>query len=146
MPYIKIWIHTVWAVKSRMPLLTRDCRHIIIKHIRENAFAKNIFADHINGFNDHLHCLISLNSDQSIAKVMQLIKGESSYWINKNNIIRQKFQWCEEYFALSISERDIPKVRAYIRNQEQHHLNHSWEEEYNEYIEKYGFVKIPDEN
>jgi hypothetical protein len=49
---------------------------------------------------------------------MQLIKGESSYWINKEQLLNRKFEWQDEYFAVSVSESMLDKVRNYIKNQE----------------------------
>lgn len=48
--------------------------------------------DVVNGHAEHCHCLVSLSSNQIIEKIVQLIKGESSYWINKNNLINDKFR------------------------------------------------------
>ena len=78
---------------------------------------------------------------------MQLIKGESSYWINKENILeneRIKFNWQEEYFAVSVSESVVEKVRKYIENQETHHIKKSYQQEYDEFIEKYAFERFED--
>lgn len=73
------------------------------------------------GWSEHLHLLISLGSEQNIARVMMLIKGESAHWLNKQNIIRGKFYWQDDYFAISVSESQVAKVRAYIEGQEGHH-------------------------
>ena len=75
---------------------------------------------------------------------MQLIKGESSYWINKQNILKEKFEWQDEYFAVSVSESLVDRVRNYIKNQESHHAHKTWKDEYNEFIEKYGFERFKD--
>jgi len=53
----------------------------------------------------------------------------------------QKFVWQDEYFAVSVSESIVEKVRAYIRNQEEHHKKKTFQEEYDEFIEKFGFQK-----
>lgn len=129
----------VWATKNREPLLTPAIRQKIFSHIRDNAKTKNIYVDFINGYTDHAHCLISLNQEQTIAKVVQMIKGESSFWINKNNLCSEKFEWQDEYFAVSVSESGINKVREYIKNQETHHEKKTFQQEYDEFIEKYGF-------
>jgi REP element-mobilizing transposase RayT len=73
---------------------------------------------------------------------MQLIKGESSFWINKNRLTIYKFEWAEEYFAVSVSESHIQRVRNYISNQEQHHRNKTWLDESDELIKIYGFEKL----
>ena len=62
-----------------------------------------------------------LNADTSLSKQMQLIKGESSFWINKNKIIRGRFEWADEYFASSVSEDKLEIAQAYIMNQQEHH-------------------------
>ena len=88
--------------------------------------------------------IIEIN--QSVDKIMQLIKGESSYWINKNNhlfpnLSGKKFEWQDEYFALSVSESILPRVRNYIKNQESHHKKRTFKSEYDEIIDKYKIVK-----
>ena len=142
MSYVRIWLHCVWGTKNRIPFLNDSNKQTILNHIRENAASKDIYIDFLNGHKEHIHCTISLNAEQSLSKVIQLIKGESSFWINKNQLTQGKFEWADEYFAVSVSESQINNVREYIKNQEIHHKKKSWEDEYNEFIEKYGFKKI----
>jgi putative transposase len=142
MSYVKIWIHAVWTVKNRKPLLESDIRRELFSHIHENALAKGILIEVVSGHHNHVHCLFRLKNDQSIDKVMQLLKGESSFWLNKSGLIKTKIGWQKEYFAVSVGEFQVDAVRKYIENQEEHHKRKSWEEEYNEFITKYGFKII----
>jgi putative transposase len=145
MSFIKVYIHFIWGTKDRIPLLnSKELRTTVWNHIRQNAKEKNIYIDFINGYDDHCHCLISLGMDQTIEKTMMLIKGESSYWINKNKLTTKKFQWQDEYFAVSVSESKIDIVRNYIKNQEEHHKHKTFHEEYDEFITKYGFSRFND--
>ena len=140
MSFIKIHIHIVFSTRNRTPFLnTFDLRIKIWKHIKEYATEKEIFLDMINGYSDHCHCLISLGSNQNIEKVVQLLKGESSYWINKNQLTKEKFSWQDEYFAVSVSESQLDSVRNYIKNQEKHHQKKSFMDEYHDFVEKYNF-------
>ncbi|MCX6246824.1 MAG: IS200/IS605 family transposase [Bacteroidetes bacterium] len=139
MGYVKVWVHLVWATKCRKPLLTKDIRSGVFKHIRENAREKGIYVDYINGYLEHVHCLISLESGQNIDKIMMLLKGESSYWINKNKTYPGKFEWQESYFAVSVSESGVNRVRDYIKNQENHHRKKNFDDEYQKFISRYGF-------
>ena len=140
MPFIKTYIHFVWSTKNREPYLnTKELRQKVWKHIQENAQQKGIYIDFISGYSEHCHCLVSLGSDQTLQKVMQLIKGESSFWINKNKLVAGKFEWQDEYFSVSVSESKLNIVRNYIKNQDVHHSKKSFEEEYDEFIEKYQF-------
>jgi putative transposase len=145
MPFIKVYIHFVWSTKNRHPSLnSKELRLKVWQHIKVNAKTKGIFIDFISGYSDHCHCLISLGTDQTIQKVMQLIKGESSFWINKNQLTKEKFEWQDEYFAVSVSESVLEKVRNYIKNQEEHHKKKTFHEEYDEFITKYDFERIED--
>lgn len=140
MSYIKIYIHFVFYTRNRIHHLNTSALRIKVwKHIKENASEKGIYIDMVNGYSDHCHCLISLSSGQSIEKVIQMVKGESSFWINKNQLTKEKFAWQDEYFAVSVSESMIEMVRNYIKNQETHHKKKTFAEEYQMFLEKFNF-------
>lgn len=140
MSYIKMWVHLVFSTKNRDPLLTKDIRYKVQEHIIKNCKDKSIYLKAINGHTDHIHCLISLGREQSIAKAAQLIKGESSFWINKHKLTETQFMWQDDYFAVSVSESMVPKVIAYIENQEQHHSKKSFDDEVRDFEKIYGFL------
>jgi putative transposase len=142
MSYVKIWIHLVFCTKNRVPLLHEGARGDICRHIVQNCKGKDIFLQAINGYMEHIHCLISLGKDQSVAKVAQLIKGESSFWINKNDLCKGQFAWQDDYFAVSISESQVQSVISYIKNQEVHHARKTFAEEVDEFMKKYGWQHI----
>jgi hypothetical protein len=52
------------------------------------------------------------------------------------------FEWGEGYYAVSVSQSQVEKVRNYIKNQEAHHAKKSFEEECHNFIKKYGFIRI----
>ena len=140
MPFIKIYVHFVWSTKNHKPLLNSyKLRNQVWTHIRENARNKGIFVNFINGYHNHCHCLVSLGAEQTISNVMKLLKGESSFWINRNKLCKDKFEWQNEYFAVSVSDTLIAKPRNYIKNQEEHHKVKTFQEEYDELMRIYGF-------
>ena len=67
-----------------------------------------------------------------------LLKGESSHWINKQNLTKSKFEWQDEYFAVSVSESNVETVRRYMHNQEKHHRKRTFVEEYTELLNKFS--------
>jgi REP element-mobilizing transposase RayT len=111
----------------------------LIQHIKSNAVKRNIYIDSINGYREHIHCLISLNPDMALSRSMQLIKGESSFWINKHKLTEFKFEWAVEYYGASVSYSDLSRVRRYIRNQAEHHRKKTWDEEKLILITEMGF-------
>jgi putative transposase len=143
MSWIRVWIHIVFSTKNRTPFLSsNDLRLQVFDHIKKNAEEKEIWLDTIGGYHDHVHCLISLGTTQTLSKVTNLIKGESSFWINKNALIRDKFAWQDDYWAVSVSESHVPQVRKYIQSQELHHRNLHFNDEINLFMKKYGWKII----
>jgi len=90
MSYIKIWAHCVWSTKNRIPFLNDRIRGKVIFHIIENARSKGIYIDHLNGYNEHLHALISLGGKQSISDLMQKNKGRKFFLDKQKQIDRFK--------------------------------------------------------
>jgi len=144
MSYIRIWLHCVWTTKDRIHYLRDQIRDAVISHIRENAKLKGIYIDHINGYHEHLHAIISLGGKQNISDIMQKIKGESSYWINKNKLTRLKFEWQDDFYSVSIGISQLNNLRGYIRNQVHHHQKVSFQEELDKIIEEYKLERMMD--
>jgi putative transposase len=134
MSIIRVAIHAVWGTKKRYPFLTDNIRYNVCNHILENAKVKNIYIDTINGYTDHLHCLLYLNSMIPLSKTLQLIKGESAKWLNDNYFQSRSFGWADDYYAASVSGSDIERVREYIRKQKEHHQKITFNDEYEKFI------------
>lgn len=142
MSWIRIWIHLVFTTKNSQKLLTKEIRQTIFDHIKDNAVKKGIKLINIGGYLEHIHCLILLNKDQAISESARLIKGESSHWINKNKIVKGKFNWQDDYWAVSVSESHVKTISKYIDQQEEHHHKKSFTEEIDEFMVKYGWKYI----
>jgi REP element-mobilizing transposase RayT len=139
MSHVNIWVHAVWGTKYRHNKLTKDIRAVLFEHILENAKKKDIHIDSLNGYLDHVHCLLKLGPEQNISKVMQLMKGEASFWANKNKLTPSKLYWADEYFAASACYDRLPVVRNYIRNQEMHHKVLTYAEDFERFMKEFGY-------
>ncbi len=139
MSYVRLWVHAVWGTKNREHILTKTVLPLLLDHIRQNAAQKHIHIDTLNGSSDHLHCLLGLNAEMTIARTIQLIKGESAHWMNHEGVIPRRFEWAAEYYAASVNESGLDAVRRYIRNQEEHHRKKSYAEEVGIFLQEYHF-------
>lgn len=135
----KIWIHAIWATKDRIPLINASIERNVYQFISEQFIELGCQVRIINGMPDHIHCLFLLSSQKSIAEVMKQIKGSSSHYINQNDMIADKFSWQTGYAAYSISESGVEKVFQYIKNQKSHHQRKTFQQEYDEFLNLYGF-------
>ena len=122
--------------------MKNDIKNQIIMHIRDYAQKQGIYIDTINGYNNHLHALISLGGTQNISEVMHLIKGESSFWINKNKLTKTRFEWQDDFYCVSVGISGLGALRRYIKNQEGHHQQESWEEEIDKLINENQIQKM----
>lgn len=138
MSWVRVWIHLVFSTKNREPFLVDDIRQKMFAHIYENAKVKELKLAIVNGYTDHVHCLLALNKDMTIAKAAQLIKGESAFWINKQGLTKQKFMWQDDYWAVGISEKDFQRFFDYIKNQQEHHRNLTFANEYEIMLKEWG--------
>jgi putative transposase len=139
--YVRLLAHIVFSTKNREIILPKDIKDSICDHIREEAQQKSIRLIEVNGHFDHLHCLVSLGSAQSVASVVQAIKGESAHWFNNKSGLNDwgKLIWQDDYFAVSVSESHANQVSAYIQNQEHYHQSMNYYQEIERMAKKYGF-------
>ncbi len=71
-----------------------------------------------------------LNPALALSDVIRDIKANSSKWINDNKFVLGHFNWQEGYGAFSYSRSQRDEVINYIMNQEEHHRQRSFKEEY----------------
>ena len=136
--YNKLWIHFIWETQDKQKVFTPEARTIISRFLYDYSKEKNIFMK-INYVNaDHVHTLVDLPTNLSVEECVKLLKGSSSYYINKNRIIRNKFSWGKGYGSFSVSASQLENVVDYIKGQEAHHRIKSFTEEYRLFIKKYG--------
>ena len=137
--YNKIWIHAIYATKDRQPLIWDNVEQLIYNHMRDQLLAMNCPVRIINGMQEHVHLLFLLNPQVALTDVLKQVKGNTSHWVNEQDMIKEKFAWQGGYAAYSVSESQLEKVYNYILNQKQHHKKKSFAEEYEEFIKVHGF-------
>ena len=89
-----------------------------------------IYIDCINGVEDHVHLLVRLRTDQSVADVVKSIKGGS--WEYFKDDAEKYITWQDDFAAFSVSPGNLKQVRSYIYNQEKHHRDKSFGDELKE--------------
>lgn len=133
-----IWINAVFGTKDRKPLLVREVRQKVHRHIRDYLESLGCLVKIVNGTEDHVHILFRLNRNRSLSEVIKGVKGESSHWINRESLTSQRFAWQTGYGAFSVSASVVPKVESYIANQESHHRKKTFQEEYEQFLSQHG--------
>jgi len=137
--FISIHIHCVWSTKNRVPSLHSKLRERLWPYLGGIARENKMKALPIGGTADHVHILISLPATISVAKMVQLLKGNSSKWIHETFAEMCSFEWQEGYGAFSVGVSAIDATLSYIRNQAEHHRKRTFREEFMTMLREHGF-------
>jgi REP element-mobilizing transposase RayT len=148
--YTQIHIQLVFAVQNRASLIKDSWKNEMYKYMTGIIQNKDHKMLQINSMPDHIHILIGLRPTQALAELVKVVKQESTSWINDQKFTLKKFNWQEGYGAFSYTKSDVPRVIKYIQNQENHHREIKFLDEYVEmlkvheidYDEKYLFKPI----
>ncbi len=140
--FTQIAMHFVFSTKHRAPLITPDLRSELYKYIGGIIRNEKSVMVEIGGMSDHLHLLCLLHPTSSTSEMMRLVKANSSKWINARPRTT-RFEWQDGYGAFSVSKSILPTVSEYIRNQEEHHRNKTFQEEFLEFLKKHEIEYDP---
>ena len=128
--YTQIHLQVVFAVQNRLSSIQPSWKDSLYKYITAIVQNNNHKVVIINGMPDHIHLLIGMRPVQSLSELMKQVKGDSSSWINKTNLVQNRFSWQEGFGAFSYSKNQLPRVIDYIKYQEDHHHKKSFRSEY----------------
>ena len=136
--YVSNLVHYIFSTKERFPFIDHELESRLWPYMGGIARENGMKALAIGGTTDHVHTLLSMPATLSVAKAIQLIKGGSSKWIHDRLPKHRKFAWQDGYGAFSVSASQMKSVIRYIDGQKEHHRKKTFEEEFLEFLDKYG--------
>ncbi|PIQ49141.1 MAG: transposase [Cytophagales bacterium CG12_big_fil_rev_8_21_14_0_65_40_12] len=135
--FTQLYIQVVFAVKGRQNLIAKSWKDELHKYISGIITNKGHKAIIVNGMPDHVHLFIGLKPSMALSDLVRDVKNNSSNFINKNRWVSGRFSWQEGYGAFSYAHSQIDQVYNYILNQEEHHRNTSFKQEYTTFLRKF---------
>ena len=79
-----------------------------------------------------------LSREESIAVPVRELKRESSKSLKTKSPDLRSFYWQSGYGAFSISPSHVEALKRYIANQEEHHGEEAFQDEFRRLLKKYG--------
>jgi len=140
--FVSCLIHCTFATKERLPLITPDLQQRLWPYLGGIARENKMKALIVGGVADHAHALLSIPSMISVAKSMQLLKGNSSKWIHDTFPEHRYFEWQEGYGAFSIGISGVEDTMKYIQGQAEHHRRMTFTEELEVFLKKHGIEYV----
>ena len=136
--YTQIYIHIVFAVKGRQPLIPKEHKAELHRYITGIVRNKKQKIIQINSMPDHIHILLGMAPEIALTDLVRDIKANSSKFINKKQWVVGRFEWQKGFSAFSYSHSQLNAIATYITNQEKHHARKTFKEEYLECLNLYG--------
>jgi REP element-mobilizing transposase RayT len=136
--YTQIFIHIVFVVKGRQNLIPRVHKEELHKFITGIITKRGQKLLAIHCMPDHTHVFIGIKPDISVSDLARDIKSGSSKFLNRKLWMNKKFQWQKGFGAFSYASSQLSNVINYIDNQEQHHAEKTFRQEYHTFLEKFN--------
>ena len=118
----EIHLHVVWTTKYRRPALTGEVATRVRDLIREicGQHEVTIMKGHVA--KDHVHLFVSIPPQVTISRMIQWLKGKSSYkMLGEFLHLQQQFwgrhMWARGYFCCSSGNVTDEVIAEYIANQ-----------------------------
>ncbi|MBK9973905.1 MAG: IS200/IS605 family transposase [Planctomycetes bacterium] len=141
--YTRLLVHVVFATKRRAPIITAEFKPALYAYMVAIFKNHDCFVHAIDGVADHCHVLIDLPARFALADVVRKVKANSSKTF-RENYPEVGFGWQRGYGAFSLSAGHLQQVREYVLGQEEHHREHSLNEELERLLKIHGFVGDPE--
>ena len=135
-------MHCVWATKERRPFINAELQSRLWPYLGGIARENKMKLLAVGGVADHVHVLISIPPTLSVAKAVQILKGNSSKWIHDTFKECWDFEWQEGYGAFSIGVSGVDDTTKYIQGQAKHHAKMTFKEEIEMFLKKHGMEYV----
>jgi putative transposase len=121
--FSEIHLHIVWHTKESAPLLTASVEPLAHRALKSRIVnTTGVYIHEIGGTETHVHICLTIPPTLVISEYIGQLKGSSSYEVNRElGRMEKRLKWQEGYGVVSFGTKDLEWVKAYIRNQREHH-------------------------
>ncbi len=137
----QLWIHLIFSTKERYPFLKNPTlQKQVHNYLKTICHKQNCKTMAVGGIEDHVHLLVNLNKNISLATLVEEIKKSSSKWIKTLHTCDDtlsQFYWQRGYGAFSVSQSNLKTVAWYIENQPKHHQKYGFQDEFRKFLTQY---------
>ena len=128
--YRKVYLHLVFSVKRRAPLINPIWDGELYKYIAGILNSKGHYPLAINGHYDHIHILFDYACTEPIPALVREIKKSSTSFIREKKFSKFEFSWQSGYGIFSCGHAEKSRMINYVLNQKKHHSKVVFKKEY----------------
>ena len=141
--FTKLSYHVVFGTKFRRKTIQSDFSERMYEFIGGIIRRQKGVLFEIGGIEDHIHILLSISPTIAVSDAVRELKAASSKWVNELPDRIGKFEWQKGYGAFTVSHSQIDAVREYVSGQAEHHRIRSFQEEYEDFLQRHGITYDP---
>jgi REP element-mobilizing transposase RayT len=135
--YTQIYLQVVFAVEARQWLIRREYKEELHKYMTGIVTERGQKLLAVHCMPDHTHVLVGLKSSIALSDLVRDVKNGSANFVNRKGWMLGRFGWQEGFGAFSYGHSQLSRIIRYIHDQEQHHANLSFREEYVRFLKRY---------
>jgi REP element-mobilizing transposase RayT len=133
--FAQIFLHIVFAAKERRALIHPSIHEDLYAYL--GGICRRLKSEtlQVGGTENHVHILCTLPRSLCPGDLLEHLKKSSSRWLRLKD---RRFNWQNGYGVFSIGASGVAALRRYIQEQEKHHRRRTFEEEFQELLQRYG--------
>ena len=135
--YSQIYIQIVFGVRGKgnsLPVKHKEELHSYVAALCGNRKAK-LYC--MNTLHDQTPILVSIKPSVSLSDLVKEIKVQTSIMMKENKWVLPSFTWQDGFGAFSYGQSQLQDVIKYIEDQEEHHRQRTFQEEYIALLKKF---------
>lgn len=130
--------HIIIKTKKNQKTLSLEHSDELYKFIWGVLNRNECILHRINGIEDHIHLLVSVNPELAISDLVRDIKRSSSIMLKMEKGFEKFKGWDRIYCAFTISIEKKEMLSNFIKNQREHHKTVSFKEEFEAIVKEAG--------
>ena len=134
----KIYVHITFSTKNRENLIDKNIENTLYQYIGGICKSLECTPLQVGGYKNHIHILCLLSKKMTTIKLLEQVKKQSSKWVKKQGTKYVNFYWQSGYGIFSVNPTQINVVSNYIKNQEKHHQDKTFQDEFRDFLKRYN--------
>jgi len=117
----QIFFHLTWSTYRRMPMIDQPTRNFLDGFFRRTAIQERVTIIALALLRTHVHLLLQTGPRLDLSRLVQLLKGGSSYAASRQPDNKLGLRWNREYSVTSVSPKLLQRAIDYIERQNARH-------------------------
>ena len=117
----QLFFHITWSTFDRRPMIDPPTRAFLDEFLRRSAIKERVEVIELAILATHVHIVIRSTPRIDLSRLVQIMKGGSSYAGSRVPGNKLGLRWTREYSATTVSPRLLPEAVRYLQKQNARH-------------------------